>query len=361
MIKLVFWMNMPSFYQADLFRALLRTGKVDLRVIFTNKIPEDRAKLGWQDDLDGFEHEFLSEHRPIIDAIKKARRYRDRIHIVNGLWAGKTVEAVLLTLMYSDSKYFIYSEAPDTRLVVPPIKKKILMPAGKAIVRNAAGLLPISHFAVEYFRSYGAEESRIHPFGYFRSLPASFHRTPNGQKKERVDIIFVGQLVHRKGVDILLSAMEPLFADYGNLRLQLIGSGDLEKQSKDWVIERNLSERIAFEGAINPRQIMERISEADLLVLPSRWDGWGLVVNEALMAGVPVIVSDMCGASDLVKQGKNGFVFGSEDVEDLRKNLIDFLKAHADQESSSLRGQSFEKVMDADGAAQLLLHILGKL
>lgn len=363
---------MPSFYQADLFRALLRTGKVDLRVIFTNKIPEDRAKLGWQDDLDGFEHEFLSEHRPIIDAIKKARRYRDHIHIVNGLWAGKTVEAVLLTLMYSGSKYFIYSEAPDPRSVVPPLEKKILMLVGKIIVRNAAGLLPISHFAVEYFRSYGAEESRIHPFGYFRSLPAGFHRTPNGQKKERVDIIFVGQLVHRKGVDILLSAMEPLFTGHGNLYLQLIGSGELEEQLRDWVKERKLSHHITFEGAINPRQIMERISEADLLVLPSRWDGWGLVVNEALMAGVPVLVSDMCGAADVVRDGINGYVFRSEDVQALRAKLKTFLELSdirrlAEGSSSpgafsrtamAVAARKTGEALDPENAAEYLVRVL---
>ncbi len=102
---------MPSFYQADLFRALNHTGRVDLKVVFTKKIPEDRARLGWHDDMEGFDPEFLDERHPVSDAFLKAARYRDSLHIVSGLWAGKVTEIVLATLLLSRSKYYIYSEA----------------------------------------------------------------------------------------------------------------------------------------------------------------------------------------------------------------------------------------------------------
>ena len=62
------------------------------------------------------------------------------------------------------------------------------------------------------------------------------------------------------------------------------------------------------------------IAAADLLALPSRWDGWGLVVNEALAVGVPVIASNACGASDLIRQDVNGYVFTSEDAASLRES-----------------------------------------
>ncbi len=349
---------MPSFYQADLFRALNRTGQLDLKVIFTGKIPGDRTGLGWQDDLDGFEYEFLNEHHLIVDAFRKSREYRDHIHIVNGLWAGRVTKTALVTLLLSRSQYFIYSEAPDPRDTVPFFKHKMMMAIGKPIVQNAAGLLSISHFAAAYFKSYGADDSCIHPFGYFRSMPREFGGKARADKKGRVEVVFVGQLVHRKGVDVLLSAMEPLLAENGALYLQLIGSGDMENGLRGWVEERGLSSRISFKGTMKSQQVIGRISEADLLVLPSRWDGWGLVVNEALMAGVPVIVSDMCGASDLVKKGENGFVFNSEDVLDLRTKLADFLTAHAVRIPPAFPRGSFTDVKDADAAAQLLVEIL---
>jgi glycosyltransferase involved in cell wall biosynthesis len=358
MMKLAFWMNMPSFYQADLFRALSKIAGVELKVIFESRVPEDRARLGWHDDLDGFDYEFLDDRHPIIDAIRKARKYKGHVHIVNGLWAGRVMEAALASLFTLGSRYFIYSEAPDPRTTIPLYKKKLLTILGKQILKKAEGVLPISHFAVEYFKSYGVENLRICPFGYFRSLPDSFKDATIKPMKDSIDAIFVGQLVHRKGVDILLSAIEPLFASRKNLYLHLVGSGELEQECRNWVAQRNLSSQIIFEGVIDSTSILDRLAKSDLLVLPSRWDGWGVVVNEALMVGVPVIVSDMCGAADLIKNGVNGYVFKSEDVENLRDKLECFL---ARLESANNMSEEAKRVgiwLDARNAAEYLANAL---
>ena len=71
----------------------------------------------------------------------------------------------------------------------------------------------------------------------------------------------------------------------------------------------------------------ETLSEFDLLVLPSRYDGWGVVVNEALMCGVPVVVSSACGAKELIKDGVNGYIFESGNLQSLRMCLNTFLSA----------------------------------
>lgn len=368
MFDLVFWMNMPSFYQADFFRALLRTGKVNLKAIFTNRIPEDRVRLGWQDDLANYEHEFLDERHPLRDSISKALSHRHDINIVSGLWAGKVTETVLMSLLLSHSKYFIYSEAPDARDTVPPLKLKLTRAFGKPIVRHSVGLLPISHFAYDYFRSYGADGSKLHPFAYFRKSSAFTSVSNAARNKTTVDTVYVGQLVHRKGLDILLKAMEPLFAIHRQLNLQLIGTGEMRSELEEWAGVRNLTGRIRFEGTLNPRQITERISKADILALPSRWDGWGLVVNEALMAGVPVIVSDMCGAADVVRDGTNGYVFRSGCAESLRTKLEEFLKCGRREDESHDSSRSREAMaaaaketgagLDPDNAAEYLLRVI---
>lgn len=352
---------MPSFYQADLFRELSRTGEVELRVVFTARIPRDRVKLGWRDDMDGFDYEFIDNGHPIWNAFTKARKMSNRIHIVNGLWAGKTTETVLGTLLLSGSKYLIYSEAPDPRYSVPAYKTSVQRIIGKRIVKNAAGFLSISHFAWSYFESYGAVSSKNHAFAYFRSKPAGSGDRTRVDESEKINIIFVGQFVQRKGVDILLEAIEPLLHEYDNLYLQLIGSGELEEHYRMWVSEKGLASRITFEAPIWPEAITGRMSQASLLVLPSRWDGWGLVVTEALMMKVPVIVSNMCGAADLVKTGANGFVFASEDTRDLRAKLSTFIEARLGQRRPFFRDDSCAAVMDAGEAAKYLLDILKRV
>ncbi len=317
---------MPSFYQADLFRGLTETRRVDVKVFFSSKIPEERARLGWLDDLNGFEYEFLDPHRGVADAIKKAIEHRDATHIVGGLWAGRVPEVVLATLFIFRSRYFIYSEAPDPQASVPPIKGRIMLLAGRAIVKRAAGLFPISHFATNYFKSYGADTGKIHPFGYFRSLPPDFETPKRRATQDGLHFVFVGQLVKRKGLDILLSAMEPLFTERRDLKLHLIGSGEMERELQNWIKEKKLMSQVFLEGSIDSQSVIGRISQSHLLILPSRWDGWGIVVNEALMVGIPVVVSDMCGAADVIRDGVNGYVFHSEDVENLRRKLTIFLR-----------------------------------
>lgn len=355
---LVFWMNIPAFYQSDLFRALASTSEVNLHVIYTGRITGDRVALGWQEDLKGFDYEFLSGRSAIADAVRRARNRRHETHIVNGLWAGKVVESVLSTLMISGSKYYIYSEAPDPRAKVSFMKAAVLNAAGKAFVRSAAGILPISHFAMSYFKSYGADEGKMYPFGYFRSMPTDERAGKGNGPKKTIDVVFVGQLVHRKGVDILVESAEPILRAHDNLVLHLIGTGELEQELKRWIAERNLSSRIILEGALEPRKIIGRITDADLLVLPSRWDGWGLVVNEALMAGTPVLVSSSCGASDVIAEGSNGYVFRSGDREDLVRKLDAHLSNRSAQREMRMKAQQTGKLLTAENAAEYLLGVL---
>src|ERR1051325_5103774 len=109
--------------------------------------------------------------------------------------------------------------------------------------------------------------------------------------RARIEILFVGQLVRRKGVDLLLDALAPLWAEYPTLRLTLIGEGDERAALESQAAASGFRDRVTFAGARPADEVRTRLMAADLLVLPSRWDGWGMVVNEALAAGVPAIVS----------------------------------------------------------------------
>jgi len=324
MLSLTVWMNHPSFYQSDVFRSLVSSGEIDLEVIFAKDLTQERVNLGWQNDLVGFNYRFLDKRNKVADAILVARRQPDRFHIINGFWTELAFAAALVTLTLSKTGFAIYSEAPDPA-VPRSIAKRIGQACfGKFMARKAVGALSISHLATEFYRKLGVPEHAIYPFGYFRSYP-TFQSISGQRNRNRIEVVFVGQLIQRKGLDLLLAAMRPLFADFPELHLTVIGSGELLVRLRGEVDALNLCSRVEFIGVIPQDRIRERIARADLLTLPSRWDGWGVVVNEALSVGVPVIVSDRCGASDLVRQGFNGYVFRSGDVTDLRARLIEFL------------------------------------
>ena len=168
---------MPTFYQADLFRALLGTDEVDLRVVFARGITADRREIGWSDDLQGYSATFLTRRLGPLDAVRLAWRQRDRIHIVNGLWAEPSFAAALCMLALQGSTYVIYSEAPDPDTERSRVKKLVQTIVGRAFAARARGWLPISRYAVEFYESLGARRGAMYPFGYFRARAVNARHT----------------------------------------------------------------------------------------------------------------------------------------------------------------------------------------
>jgi glycosyltransferase involved in cell wall biosynthesis len=369
MLKVTMWLVIPSFYQGDMLRALVAAGELDLDVIFARRISEDRIQLGWENDLEGYPFQFLSESNRIGNAMRLAWSQRDRIHIVNGMWMEPSFAAALATLAATRSTYAIYSEAPDPNATRSVAKKLFSTAFGRLIVGRASGYFPVARLGVEFFKRLGAREEKIYPYGYFRSHSKPFNSSASRDDslwrndEDRIEVVFVGQIVHRKGIDLLLEAMRPLFNEHPKLHLTVIGVGDLLERAQREVESFETKQRVSFEGASPSDEVLLRLKDADLLVLPSRWDGWGIVVNEAFAVGMPVVVSDRCGASELVHEGINGYVFCSGSVADLRKCLSEFIGRIADwprfRENAAVVGQRISAEIVAPYVIDCLKHIAG--
>jgi glycosyltransferase involved in cell wall biosynthesis len=326
MLSVTVWMNMPSFYQDDLFCQLAR--KVDLRVVYDHAMTADRRRLGWGEVRQEYHSCVLDRHRRVRHAVRIARAERDRIHILNGIWAENAFTAVAFVLGELGVPFAIYSECPDATVSRSWLKRRTHRSVGRWVARRARAVFAISHLAADYFGSLGFAEDKIYPFGYFRASPAPLE---NILHVDTVDIVFVGQFIHRKGVDILLRAIRPLLEKNPQIRLSLIGAGPEQASIEAALGEDGLLGSVELEGAHPSSRIHERLARASLLVLPSRWDGWGLVINEAFAAGVPVVASDRCGGADLIVPGVNGYRFRSENVDDLRTCLSAFLTSDQKQ------------------------------
>lgn len=121
-------------------------------------------------------------------------------------------------------------------------------------------------------------------------------------------------MIARKGVDVLLSA----FARLERGRLLLVGR-EAELPQILTTVPAEVRARIEFAGFQPPEDLPRFFARADVFVLPSRHDGWGVVVNQALGAGLPILCSDRVGAAhDLVRDEVNGLTFPAGDAEALR-------------------------------------------
>jgi glycosyltransferase involved in cell wall biosynthesis len=143
-----------------------------------------------------------------------------------------------------------------------------------------------------------------------REAVRSAARARWGMSADERIVLYIGRLEVYKGLQELLSAFARAIEEESDMRLAIAGDGSLRPRVE--AIAANADCRITYLGRLSGDEVLRAYLAADLLVLPSLFEPWGLVVNEAMACGLPVIVSARVGcADDLVRQGETGLVVGA--------------------------------------------------
>jgi glycosyltransferase involved in cell wall biosynthesis len=169
-------------------------------------------------------------------------------------------------------------------------------------------------------------------------------------------LVFVGQLILRKRLDLLLRALAAVRSTDWVLRV--IGDGSERLPLEKLAVDLNLHRKIIFAGVLQNCAVRNELANADLVVLPSRWDGWGAVVNEALMSGTPVICSSYCGAADLISNGMNGEIFEYGSTESLIAALERWIVKGSLSASSRAEIIEWSKCIEGEAIARYFLQIM---
>jgi len=257
---------------------------------------------------------------------KLAKRLRSILRgndvvIVNGYVGKVFVMLWMLNLVYRRA----IGMDSDTQLRIPsnPLKRFVKWAWLTTVFRNRHyyGLAGGTGSHKELFRHYGMAERRIclMPMmvnnAKFAAKPAQPVEKPDGVFR----FLFVGRIIGVKNLEVMLDAFVSAFAGSGDVELRLVGRGDmLEELRRRYSAQRN----IVFAGARFGDELTAEYHAASALVLPSSYEPWGLVVNEAMAAGLPVIVSDQVGAAhDLVEGRDTGFIFPYKDADKLAEQM----------------------------------------
>lgn len=121
-------------------------------------------------------------------------------------------------------------------------------------------------------------------------------------------LLYVGRLDHIKGVDILVRALQSVKADLPEICLHIVGKGSQENQIRKLLISQKLENNVKLHGHMNHEEITKLYMAADIVVVPSRDETFGITVLEAMAAGKPLIVSNRGALPELVEKGRNGLV-----------------------------------------------------
>ena len=210
-------------------------------------------------------------------------------------------------------------------------------------VRNTDGLLTVSeamrNLAVHKFR---AEQTKVHTIvnGFnnhvfnLRSQPAA--RKHLGMPENARLIIYVGRLVHTKGLRELIDAFRSLAGDDPLCRLVLVGEGPMRGGLSDLIANAGLADRVMFTGGLPPARVADWICAADVLTLPSWSEGYPNVVVEALACGRPVVATDVGGTREIVSS-LNGVLIPPRDTGALKAALRSSLDRQWDHPAIAAR------------------------
>lgn len=202
------------------------------------------------------------------------------------------------------------------------------------VMRRCAGVMPFGTAGRQFFQKYGARSDRVFylpgepDYAQIQNITTDqisaasrqFSFTP-GRKR----ILFCGRLIPLKRVADLIDAFACIVPDRPDWELVVIGDGPLKPDLTRRAADAGIADRIRWCGFISDTALTAAIYRAcDVLVLPSDRDAWALVVNEALAAGMTVVVSTVVGSSDdLVKDRVSGRLFPPGDVPALTEALLD--------------------------------------
>ena len=185
------------------------------------------------------------------------------------------------------------------------------------VYRGAAGCFSGSKAATQYFLYYGVRKEKIIEYGFsglHKKDVAQAICSEEEKKKTRdylgledkMTIIAVGQFILRKGFDLLLDAWNRI--DKENAQLIIIGGGPNRTAYESFISNNSLNNVILLDY-VEKEKINLYYRASDIFVLPTREDVWGLVINEAMAQGLPVLTTNMCNAgTQLIENGQNGYV-----------------------------------------------------
>ena len=119
-------------------------------------------------------------------------------------------------------------------------------------------------------------------------------------------ILYVGRLVYEKGIQHLISAMPKILEGYHDSKLVIAGKGGMIDELKAQASAMGISNKVYFTGYLNSKQVQKMYKCADVAVFPSTYEPFGIVALEAMLAGVPTVVSDVGGLNEIIEHGVNG-------------------------------------------------------
>lgn len=322
---LVVWLQSPPYVEAGAFGYLERNWTGGVVYAFLGELREERVKMGWVDAWRTADFRVRSRgSEKLADFVEGViSEFPTAMHLVGGL-SGQAGEALRrLALEISPEKLSVVTERPGA---YGPLRRRLPGRVGIPIkywwltreFRSKVGLLlPLGRVGRTSFLRLGWHPEQTYSLMYCPMPPGVSPEPVTRGNSSHIRFLYVGRLSrYTKGTDIMMKAVDRLRGDWS---LSIVGGhGDLIRDVESWASE---DDRISFLGAADPEGVKQAILNHDVCVVPSRFDGWNVVVNEAISLGRGVIVTDQAVSHELVETSGSGLVVPARSPRRLAKAM----------------------------------------
>ncbi|MBE7064296.1 MAG: glycosyltransferase family 4 protein [Ruminococcaceae bacterium] len=350
MRKVLFITNVPVPYRVDFFNEFAKL--VDLTVCFERKGASDREESWIKTKGLNFNAIFLrgikvSSDKAFCPSIHKIIKKGNYDSIIVSGYSSPTAMLAIKYLRKHNISYILSSDGGLIKDNGNGLKHKFK----SHFIKGADGYLSTGSETDRYLSHYGADKSKIHHYPFtslyakdiFESPATAYEkltlRRELGMPEHNRIVISVGRFIESKGFDVLIKSAKNLRE---NTTVYIVGGEPTDEYKK--LIEENNVTKVNFVGFKSFAELVKYYRAADVFVLPTRTDVWGLVINEAMACGLPVVTTDKCVAGiTLVKDSKNGFIVPIDDVSTL-SDKINTLLSMSDDELSKAGNVSIETI-----------------
>ncbi len=171
---------------------------------------------------------------------------------------------------------------------------------------------------------------------------ALFTPDPYVEKSGKV-LLFVASLNkgdEYKGLSVLLSALQEIIKEKKDIVLRVVGDGDMRSEYEEIVKNKGLSENVTFVGAVYGEELANEYRKADVFVLPTEKESFGMAVAEAMASGLPVVSTNVGGVPDVVKNGETGYLVGAGNIRALSEKVLELLNDSEKRINFGLKAQA---------------------
>ncbi|MCK4546054.1 MAG: glycosyltransferase family 4 protein [Candidatus Eisenbacteria sp.] len=204
--------------------------------------------------------------------------------------------------------------------------------------------------------SRGVSASRIAVI--HNGIDLSRYRPETRRRFPEPSVVYLGRLKKYKSIDLVLRAMKRVLEKIPEAKLTIVGDGDDRPRLEKIAREISMTGSVRFTGRVSEREKIGILQSAQVVVNPSRKEGWGVTVIESNACGAPVIASDVPGLRDAVQDGKTGILVGYGDERSLASSVVVMLRNPRVREQFSRRAIAWARGFSWDRATHQTLQVI---